>query len=294
MSTIEIEIDFLSDWANILSKALEFQGYCLSEDVDVNKISHKYFNLQKRLITRQERQVFIAKEFSCPPEYLKGLEILQDKIQKGEDLRAHLSARIANLDYDDSLLNDWGIHHLHLGTELDKRGFVKRTGPVLFARFDDLNAFFINVMAHGTWSNQEMLRILYRNWPDSIKKYRLNGISGSENNRTDSEIALLRKGNVLTTIEVEPGVVLYPIGGGYMSSGISFEVIMVSDDYIRRISYLEDYVKSNIEKLADDALKQGYSLGQKLKFTLIIDPKSQALAYEHDSRIAFNIGNLER
>lgn len=294
MSTFEIEIDFLSDWANILAKELEVRGYSLLGDEDVNNISHKYFNLQKRLITRQKRKIHIAKEFSCPTEHLAGLENLKDKIQKGEDLRLHLSKKIVELNYDDPLLNDWGIHHLHLGTELDKRSFIKRTGPVLFSRFDDLNAFFINVMPHGTWSNQEMLRILYRNWPDTFEKYRVNGITGFENNRTDSEIALLRKGNVLSTIEVEPGVVLYPIGGGYMSSGISFEVIMVSDDYIRRISYLEDYVKSNIEKLADNALNQGYSLGQKLKFTLKIDPKSQVLAYEHNSRIAFNIGNLER
>lgn len=292
MSTFEIEIDFLSDWANILAKELEVRGYSLLGDEDVNKISQMYFNLQKRLISCQKRQINIAKEFSCPTEHLTGLEILKDKILKGEDLRPHLSKKIVELDYDDPLLNDWGIHHLHIGTGLDERGFIKRTGPVLFALFDESSVYFINVMAHGAWSNQEMLRILYRNWPDLINKYRLNGIIGSEYSLNNSEIALLRKSNVQTTIEVEPGVVLFPIGGGYMTSGISMEVIMVSDDYIRRISYLEDFVKNNIDKLVSDALRQGLNLGHKLKFSLKITPDNQVLAFEQNSHIAFNIGKL--
>ena len=66
---------------------------------------------------------------------------------------AHLSRKIVDLDYDDDLLNDWDIYHLHLGTNLHIDGFVKRTGPMLFVRFNEQNAYFKNVMGHGSWTN---------------------------------------------------------------------------------------------------------------------------------------------
>ncbi|MHB1654649.1 MAG: hypothetical protein ACYCVD_19680 [Desulfitobacteriaceae bacterium] len=282
MSIFEIEIDFLSDWASILSNVLVAKGYRLSDNEDICKISHRYFNLQKRLIAPNPRRIFIANEFSCPSEYLAGLEVLKDKIQKGEDLRTHLSRKISNLDYNDSLLNDWGIYHLHLGSELDNNGFIKRTGPVLFARFDDSNAYFINVMPHGTWSNQEMPKILHSNWPNSISHYRLKS-DGVEVNLTDAEINMARKGNVQTIIEVQHGVVYAPIGGGYTTSGISIDAVMMSYDYLRRIKTFEDQIKSNINELAANASKQGYNLGEKLKFNLWINHENQVFALEHYS-----------
>ena len=57
------------------------------------------------------------------------------KIRKGEDL-THLSKRITDLDYNDALLNDCGIHHLHLGIDVDDSGFDTRIGPLLFVHFD--------------------------------------------------------------------------------------------------------------------------------------------------------------
>jgi hypothetical protein len=44
------------------------------------------------------------------------------------------------------MLNDWGIHHLHLGTKISKNtGFVERTGPLLFVKFEKNVAYFIGV-----------------------------------------------------------------------------------------------------------------------------------------------------
>lgn len=51
----------------------------------------------------------------------------------------------------------------------EPNGFVNRTGPVLFARFDEQNAYLINVWSHGNWTNQDMIRIIHNNWPESIE-----------------------------------------------------------------------------------------------------------------------------
>jgi hypothetical protein len=95
-----------------------------------------------------------------------GIDLVGSKIELGIDLRPHISRKIVDLHFDDDLLNEWDIHHLHLGTTLDANGFVKRTGPVLFVRFDRQNAYFINVLGHGSWTNQDMIRIIHRKWPE--------------------------------------------------------------------------------------------------------------------------------
>ena len=87
--------------------------------------------------------------------------------------------------FNDALLNDWGIHHVHLGTTIDSDGFVTRTEPVLFARFDSANAYLIDVLPHGSWSLQRLVKDLYDNWSASIKHFRINGVLG-----------LLQRGNV--------------------------------------------------------------------------------------------------
>lgn len=53
----------------------------------------------------------------CPSELQFGLDLVMTNIEQGVDLGPYLSKKIADLDYDDDLLNDWGVHHLHLGTK---------------------------------------------------------------------------------------------------------------------------------------------------------------------------------
>lgn len=72
---------------------------------------------------------------------------MQRKIVGGEDLCPHLSRRHARLDTLDGLLNEWGVHHLYLGTAHTAvgSGYMKRSGPVLFARITETDFYAINV-----------------------------------------------------------------------------------------------------------------------------------------------------
>lgn len=45
-------------------------------------------------------------------------------------------------------LYDWGIHHLYLGETFSAPGYVKRTGPVLFAVFRKNDVYFIDIIDH--------------------------------------------------------------------------------------------------------------------------------------------------
>lgn len=140
------DIHLKQDWFDILKGRLKMWGHNIDETGV--EVSHIYFNFIKRRILPKSREIKISKEFKCPKEYKEGLDILKSKIKKGEDLIPYLSKNILKVNYNDSLLNDWGIYHLHLGKK-KKDNFIERTGPLLFAKFDDENAYFINIYSHG-------------------------------------------------------------------------------------------------------------------------------------------------
>jgi hypothetical protein len=285
-----IKMDFYRDWISHLRRVLVRAGYTPATDQE--EVSMQYFNLLRRLIPVVPRKVLVAKEFTCPPELQPGLDLVKKKIEQGIDLRSHLSRRIVDLDYDDDLLNDWDIHHLHLGTTLDTDGFVKRTGPVLFVRFDDLNAFFINVLGHGSWTNQDMIRTIHRNWPESIEQFRIKGFARLNKPVTDKDVKKSRAAHVISLIEPEPGVVYGPTGMGLTSAGIGVEVVRTSDHYAGLMKIYEDVIKDNVDELTDKIKAEGVDLGKELSFTLKIMGKN-VCAYEEKHNVTVDLGELQ-
>lgn len=245
MITIE-RINLFSDWVKIAKLELEQRGYSLINQ-DNESISIKYFNLLKRSVPVKKRNILKSDIFECPNSLKNGLELFQNKILNGEDIFSHLSTKLKNLDEVDYLLYDWGIFHFHLGTELRSDGFVNRTGSLLFAFYDENNFYFLNVMPHGSWSRQDMLKAIHRNWPKTIEQYKLknNNIIGLEHNVSDEEVVLLRNANVNVFIEVEPKVIYSTPGGGFVSSGHSYEVIENHLTNQRNLINFENSIKAN-------------------------------------------------
>ena len=157
-----LPLNFKSDFINILKAELQDYGITMSPSESDEDVKIKFFNFKHRLIRPLRRQIHKSDKFTCPSECESGLAFIENKITNGDDLFAHLSKSILNLNYNDDLLNDWGIYHLHLGTQLGTDGFIQRTGPLLYAKFDDENAYFINVMKHGDWTKQEMVEVIHQ------------------------------------------------------------------------------------------------------------------------------------
>jgi hypothetical protein len=286
----KIEMNFYRDWIEHLKERLIEAGYSPTNKQD--DVGLQYFNLVRRLIKPMPRKIHISREFECPVEHQPGLELVKQKIEVGENLQPYLSTRLVDLDYDDDLLNDWGIHHLHLGTNFRKDGFVKRTGPVLFARFENDAAYLINVMKHGNWSNQDMIRIIHENWPESIKKFRMMGVSGMGQTLTDKDIKKLRQAHVITFIEPELGVVYGPPGLGLTTSGTGLEVVRTSFFYARKIKGFENIVKNGIDEIAALVKKEGIELGENLSFILKIE-ESKVSAIEQNFNVIIELGKLD-
>ena len=64
--------------------------------------------------------------------------------------------RHSSLKNLDGLLNEWGVHHLHLGTKSYSKNhaFIARTGPLLLALIAEDDFYAINVYLHGAWESQ--------------------------------------------------------------------------------------------------------------------------------------------
>lgn len=231
-------MDFFHDLAKILGSELTTAGYSPSPATSDESIVRDYLNVIHRLIPTKPRIVLESSELVCPPDLTAGYEELKRKASAGESLIPHQSRGLDDLEYRDQLLNDWGIHHLHLGTTLESHGYVKRTGPLLFARATDDHLFAIQIYKHGAWSKKQIVEILHRNWPDSIERYRLKGIVRLVTQHTDQDIKNLRDAGIQALVQVDNSV-YGPIGGGIMTSGESMLVMQSVIDLRRSCRQLE-------------------------------------------------------
>lgn len=279
-------VDFTSDWKQYVEHEISSQGYAVDTSEDLRSLSYKFFNLKRRRIAEVPRSVFEAKTFSCPANLANGYALLKKKLEGGHDVCPHLSKFLLRDDYEDSLLNDWGIHHFHLGENPERSGFIERTGPLLFAHVTHDSAYCLGVYPHGSWTQQDLIRVIHENWPTVISAKKLNGIIGMSHTPTDDEIAQLRKAGVQTMVQVAPGIVYAPLGGGYSTAGTSVESTMRVNWYMRLIRNLEDHIKENTDKFTTRIRELGHTHGNPPSFALMINDQG-FFAVEKGSGVAF-------
>jgi len=265
----KLHADFNADLLAIARQQLtEEWGPEVQQIPDARVLSSFVDSLRRRPAVRP-RTLWIADNFRCPPEHAQGWTILQQKIVNGVDLRPHLSRGHSFLDMLDGLLNEWGVHHLHLGAASPggNSSHVTRTGPVLFARITEQDFYAINVYPHGSWENSSILESLHRNWPESIRNYRLNGVDGEP--LTEKRRRSLRRVNAQVATTVADGTVYMAIGGGVASSGTSMEAAMRSDMLWSDVEQLQVAVQEQLEKLLPQLQKSGYAGQQEIKAILV-------------------------
>ena len=288
---MNISMNLRSDWVTIVRSELISYGYDVSS-MDEATVAFTYSNLEKRLVSPVRRKVLKSREFTCPSELQSGLDILESKIVSGINLKFHLSRSLRSPDYDDALSNHWGIHHLHLGTEIEQDGFVSRTGPLLFAMFDEKNAYLISVAPHGSWSNQDLVQILHENWPKSIENFRILGDT-AVGPISDPDIGELRKVNVNTFIQVKQGIVYGSIGGGSTLNGHSVEATLKSQSILKELKQMEENISSRFDSIKNEAEKVGAKFPDEPYFLLqynaegvlqIIEQNSQYVVYQLGSQ----------
>lgn len=190
-----------------------------------------YFNWLDRLIDAVPRTVHISDALQTNTlihngQYATAYDAILAKIERGEPLTPHLSRGI-RFGYEegrqkpkdlkrrrdlDLLLADWGIHHLHLSTALSEDGFVVRTGPLLLGVFHRDDAYLIDIIEHGDWSNQALMETVVRNWPSAGILYEMKGVLGLDRTVNATDRKRLREAGINVPLEIGGKVYVSPCG----------------------------------------------------------------------------------
>jgi hypothetical protein len=209
-------------------------------------------NWRARFIEPRSRTVHESAELAASAkrvEYAVALTAIEASIRSGVDLAAHLSRR-TRVSYEpkasrcpklqrrndlDLMLADWGLHHLHLSTDVEADGYVARTGDVLIGAFGDHDAHLVGIFPHDSWTEYEVIATVARNWPDRGIVHKLSGGHGLPQHPTPAERRSLRNAGVAVMLEIE-GAVYSP--SGQTTAGTSVVVTMQANQTVDAIGLL--------------------------------------------------------
>jgi len=220
---MDIRCNLRSDLNVFAELEMQSNGYKWRKNYKISSF-HQYMNLLNRSISPSPREVFISKELSCPNEVNKGFDTLINALEHGDNVNIYLSSNLKRAGYNDGFLNDFGLHHFHLGTGLcctgKSKGFINRTGPVLIAYITDKAAYLIGIYEHGEngspylWTDQFLIEVLHNEWPEILSVFKIRGISSSAEIITPEQRKNLRTNSVNSFIEMPDGTIYSSIGGG--------------------------------------------------------------------------------
>jgi hypothetical protein len=224
-----------------------------------------YINWSNRFIRPVRRQVMTSRAFDQNPivneRSVAVAQIIND-IEQGRDLTKYLSRRLKTgfelprnpgkknlnrLEHLDLLLNEWGIHHLHVSTIVESDGFVQRDDPLLFAIFTSQRAFLIDVMGHKDFANDRLIRMVLDTWPDEGLVSELKGVMGGKSTYTKEDRAMLRSAGISTFVQIDQRV--FSPGTGISTAGTSMKATSLCGRIMRTLKRFEDQVKADPNRI---------------------------------------------
>jgi len=205
------------------------------------------------------------------------LSLLIDDIEQGRDLTKYLSRDIARAPAKvpgakrrpdlDMMLNDWGVHHLHISSTVEADGFVKRDGPLLFVSFTPDAAYLIDIMTHGDWTRDHVLAVLADEWPNAGVIHKIPNLT-SNIRVTEEQRSNLRKNRYVAAFEHNGSV--YMPAGGMMADGTTIVAWAETRHLLGRIEALEKALVNNPRCLTSDFERSGLVFPNKPEFQFAI------------------------
>lgn len=228
----DVIIDLHADFASACAKELQAAGYAMPAG-PAAEIIRSYANVRHRRVPQRPRRVHKA-SYIVPADLIAGEGLFLTAVAAGADLRPYQSTRLEKADFNDGMLNDFGIQHFHLGEgpHPSKPGFMARTEPVLFALVRDDDFYSLGCYAHGAWSLTSLLDLIHATWPRVIASSSLVGsaeasgmkILGLAHNYTDAGVEMLRKAGINALTQRPDGMIHVGPGGGVTTNGKSGKV----------------------------------------------------------------------
>lgn len=237
--------------------------------LDAHRLLLVYQNWTCRLVKPQPRVVFKSKAFQENPATTQRAgdlaQIIED-IEQGQDLRKYLSRDVIRTPAGvpgrrrrpdlDLMLNDWGVHHLHISSVVEADGFVKRDDPLLFVSFRPHAAYLIDIMKHGDWTRDHVLEVLATEWPNEGVIYETSDVTPMNSKSiTEEQRANLRANRYNAAFSFR-GKDFVPIGL-MMSPGTTMTSWLTARQLLRKIDVFEDALTTNPRCFAVDFKRAG-------------------------------------
>lgn len=280
-------MDFFNDFSVHARACLTAGGYQISASEAPEQICMKYFNVHERRISVRPRKVLVSNTLQCPLDRRGGFNEIVRRAEAGENLCPYQSKKVLlDPEYNDQLLNHWGIHHLHLGLVPHNKNkkLVERTPLLLFARVTEDTFYCINILGHGAWAQQQLLEIIHRNWPASIAHLRLDNAIGEQ--LSDMDIKTLRSKNCNVALAMIDGISYLPIGNGSSTSGTSVDVVHKCARIHSTCRRMEDLIR---KQLPTQLKEKGQELQSRYQFKMQISD-NQILAIDAQAAVSIKFG----
>ena len=244
--------NFFADMARECKRKLICAGYSDPSLAKHEDIVRSYLNVRRRRVSIRRRAVHKA-TYSVPPHLVEGQKEFLAKVKAGDDLRPNQSTKLQQPDYEDAMLNDFGIQHFHLGTtrHATRPSFVVRTDPLLFAMVREDDLYCIGFYGHGEWSKATLLDVVHENWPETISGYSLDGIMAAHP-YTEDEHEQLRRADINVVTQRPDGTIHMGPGGGITLAGTSIKDMRDLMSARQFCSDLESTVAVEVRKLVDE------------------------------------------
>lgn len=248
----------------------DYKDYCgnilASEFINYKPSKHgsmlEYHRYKYRIVSTRPRKVVEANDLNIPEHLLSAYTEIVEDITNGMPLKKYQSRKLRDINYDDDMLSHWRIQHFHLGSVLEKDGFVKRTKELLFVFLTEQKAYIIGIFSHGAWCDLDIIEIIHQNWPNELMRYK-----GKNSGKvlTADEYKILRQKNYNTTIVVKDGTEYFGPGFGVMAGGSPLEAVK----NVQKLMMIFERDFENISLNIDQIISEG-EVNKKLKGTATI------------------------
>ena len=234
---------------------------------------------------------------SLPQWELWEIQPVEVPIRKGQNITPYLSRRVLDVSYNDALLNDWGIQHLHLGTSVstkpEHRGLlIEGTKELLYVYFDEQCAYFIKILGHGTdFADQVLVQTIHDNWPEVLEPYRdPNIISMYPKDLTSTDRYRLRKANLnMGGVTVSDGTTYVMIGGAVASSGDNILDGMRTDHLHHWAHRVTNQIMARTPEIFAELKERGVEVVEPTILRLWVEDDSERYWFLIDERDRFEI-----
>lgn len=218
MTELTISIDLKKDLELFLKDKVSKSNLCklgvIASEEELTKVQSEsvenlielYSKLRNRLLIGCKRKVVIHRpvlQDAKYQQYKNTITKLKNIFENGSSIRPYLSNKVNKIYFDDRLLLDWNIHHLHF---IPNSSPQKRIDDILFITETDDTVHFLSIMTHDDFCNIDLLKYIYENAPKVLEKYKLVGIQPLPQNYSSEMIKNLRDYDVTYCVTFDNNV----------------------------------------------------------------------------------------